>query len=717
MKRAVLYIFIRLLPRILFLIITGISIGIITIIYILSTLESDKIKHELESYLSGTTGREISVDGEFDFRIDPLSQSIVVNDLSFIDTEGETTILTADTIKLEIDILELFYKNLVVNYLDLSGVSIDLDNYERLKKLSRSTDLPVVREDREDEDGLEEDSIFTTFSFKFEKIFLEDIKVKRDNSIIFELDGLEFSRRQEDSTSIIDFQVIYRKEKMNGIIQSYRIQDGGDLRFTLNLALPTDSRIDLEGFLVLGQTFGDIELKGGFLDSQINDLDYILRWTGGKGFRLSPTTVRSDVSFANGAFNFKNIELASNINSKEYKNSLNGNIEFIMTDTIPLVKADLYVDRFKFKEVFMRKGKERERQFTHDTLDLYLSHLRLLESFNLEGSVKIDYLEFNRRLPISNLDLSLNMYDGKFATNEITLDLYNGDFSGYVRGDFSSRNKIGLPWSEWSFSIKSLSLESLNGLMSEGSFEGGLLDIGVSSRVEGRSAVELLSSMSLNLDIDLVEKGSAKDINSYLAGTDFFTKLFSFNYNKDIELNCLKLSSKFYRGKVNSDTFKFGVETSRSNIVSYMNLDLGKWQIKSTIATKPTRGLSYSITSELMRLVQIEGPINSPKVNFSIFNDSKLEENNGLFKLNNPLKMVSRVLSSGVRLIPGTSYLASFITEGHPCKSIKENPITVKFDSYILDEELSVSNSIIMNKTISDYITINRLINREINKR
>lgn len=480
-------------------------------------------------------------------------------------------------------------------------------------------------------------------------------------------DAREYAGWLKFDRDVFPFIVSYSEYNAERKVYPVRIafSTGGDALIA-NIALEGTSRAPID-FIIKGD-IPDVAALGDVFNLGLAQMPTMkVNITGGfdrkkLAFRNSSLTVRGNEIAFSGDIDWSKKVLA-----------INANIE---SGAINLMEL--------FPELYGRKWIRPDREL-NVFKDVSLYGQEFLK-FNLNLNAVVDNLIVYRDLNIQDIDLALNLKDGR-ARIDATTSIGGGAIrvGGDVDIDTTGRMYIKVGGIGREISVG----EILNQVRTSDFISELPVNFETYLEANGTNLSELMQTITGPLQVYSVAPGyahSALVANMY--GTDFLTTLrhsiqdlfrSEKKYNQ-IKISCVALNTKLRSG-IAETQHGVAAETNAINVRLAGSLDLGDENMKISLTTVPVRGLKLSLTGNVVNSIEITGNLAEPDIKISgAAVAGKVASATGIGLLLAPFTGgIGLVAGAGVGLLAG-DLLENWLADDHPCETAMERGAPARRD-------------------------------------
>lgn len=377
----------KILLTLLFLIVL-IVVGIVTLVVF---VDPNNFRGFISDTVKDKTGYELTIDGDLRWHIWP--QISILTDSVRLQNEGaKKPILTADNMRLDVELFPLFSKKLVVKNVLVKSAVLNITDDSKGDVAKNNKTTAVVNQTNNDTQNKNKNK--SSWSFTLNKFDITDSTlVYQQNKDLINFRNINISIVQQDDKNIaVDF---------NGLIN----RDQQDFNFSLNADInlvnfPKSAQINLHN---LTYDYKGVSVPSGQLKGEVKaTFDY----------QQSPLTLDT-----------KNFLLTLN------GNSISGELKALL-DKKPYFEAKLKSDKFDITPFLTssRNNKANQPVQSQPVVTAKVANsneLAFLQNFDALFSFAINDVTVNK-VTINNLVIDANNKDGIATLNKINFGIANG---------------------------------------------------------------------------------------------------------------------------------------------------------------------------------------------------------------------------------------------------------------------------------------------------
>ncbi len=298
-----------------------------------------------------------------------------------------------------------------------------------------------------------------------------------------------------------------------------------------------------------------------------------------------------------------------------------------------------------------------------------------LSQVNLKSNIKIKSLVIYRELSIDDMNVNLNVDDGK-GRLDIGLVFADGKFK--IGSDLDI-DESGMVYSHAALNAENMYIGKIledvrvNEVISE-------LPVNINAYVvaNGRDLSEFMKTITGPVILQSSGKGYMRsELVSYVYGKDTLTSLkegvqdmFSSDKKNDkIKVSCATVNVKLRNGVAETQN-GVAIETAAINARLAGSVDLGKEKMKLALTTVPVKGLKISLSGNVVNSIEITGNLSEPDIKVSGLSVAgKVASATGIGLLLAPFTGgLSVVAGAGIGLVAG-DLLENWLADDEPCKT------------------------------------------------
>ncbi len=659
--------------RVLVLFFMGLGVAVGIAIY---QINLDTLRGEIVSILENATGLPVQIEGKVSWKLS-LRPQIELNKVRIPNAEWAVhkDAFSAEKIDVTLNLVSLFRDRPTIQNVKIYDVKVCVEQNEK-------GDFSVQPEKKlEDTETVKtEMSVVEKNKYPFEDLGLGGLEVKN-----LELDFLG------RNYSFVGFQVNYvsreNRREYNGwvksredvfpFIVSFSEYNAERKVYPVRVAMATGGDALIANIALEGTSKAPIDF---IIKGDVPDVSEI-----GKVFNLNlPEFSLMKVNIM-GGFDRKRLTFRnSSIKISGNDAAFSGYIDW--SKQLPLINMSVdskYINLVDLFPNLYSRNKINLNRPLNVFKDIPLFGEDFLK-FNLDLHIMADRFVIYRNFDIQDIDLSLNLLDGK-ARVDTTGVIAGGNVHVAGNIDIDQTGNMHLISAGIGNSIavgEILSQIQVTDIISD-------LPVNVEFYVEanGKNLSEWMKTMTGPVKIYSTAPGyahSALVANMY--GTDFLTTLrhsiqdlfrTEKKYNQ-IKISCVALNTKLRNGLIETQNGA-AVETNAINIRFAGKLDLGNENMKLSLATVPVRGLKLSLTGNVVNSMEFTGSLAEPDIKISgAAVAGKVASATGIGLLLAPFTGgIGLVAGAGVGLLAG-DLLENWLADDNPCSTALEKGAPIK---------------------------------------
>lgn len=489
------------------------AIGIVSLIVF---VDPNNYRGFISDTVKDKTGYELTIDGNLRWHIWP-QISILTDSVKLSDIDAKKPILTADNMRLDVELFPLFSKKLVVKNVFIKSAIINItDDSKGQVYKHKAEQLPSTDESQTTQTKQQKDS--SKWAFTLNKLEVSDSTIvlqNKDDFINFRNINLAIIQKADKKITIDVKGNIDRNQ------QNFSYLADADVDLTL---FPEKAIIDLKKFdyTYKGIALPTKELKGnlkGVINYQHN----------------SKQLTSKDLSFS--------------VNENYFSGALNANF-----DKKPYIDLTVTSNELNLTP-FLEKDKKTNENITIQQTPPVVSNvtkvdneLNFLNSFNAKAKLNIKKLNINKMI-LNDIDVALTNNDGVATFQNISFDFAKGHIAatGMANGKQKYTQIKLIP------KVTNIDLNTFFNQMETPNDLEGLFNASGEIEVNTLSGNKLLESLKGNLSINVTNAKLNKiNINSIIenAATKY-TKDISSTENMKNYTEFSKISTDAYLNKGN----------------------------------------------------------------------------------------------------------------------------------------------------------------------
>ena len=489
------------------------AIGIVSLIVF---VDPNNYRGFISDTVKNKTGYELTIDGNLRWHIWP-QISILTDSVKLSDIDAKKPILTADNMRLDVELFPLFSKKLEVKNVFIKSAIINItDDSKGQVYKHKAEQLPSTDESQTTQTKQQKDS--SKWAFTLNKLEVSDSTIvlqNKDDFINFRNINLAIIQKADKKITIDVKGNIDRNQ------QNFSYVADADVDLTL---FPEKAIIDLKKFdyTYKGIALPTKELKGnlkGVINYQHN----------------SKQLTSKDLSFS--------------VNENYFSGALNANF-----DKKPYIDLTVTSNELNLTP-FLEKDKKTDENITIQQTPPVVSNvtkvdneLNFLNSFNAKAKLDIKKLNINKMI-LNNIDVALTNNDGVATFQNISFDFAKGHIAatGMANGKQKYTQIKLIP------KVTNIDLNTFFNQMETPNDLEGLFNANGDIEVNTLSGNKLLESLKGNLSINVTNAKLNKiNINSIIenAATKY-TKDISSTENMKNYTEFSKISTDVYLNKGN----------------------------------------------------------------------------------------------------------------------------------------------------------------------
>lgn len=489
------------------------AIGIVSLIVF---VDPNNYRGFISDTVKDKTGYELTIDGNLRWHIWP-QISILTDSVKLSDIDAKKPILTADNMRLDVELFPLFSKKLEVKNVFIKSAIINItDDSKGQVYKHKAEQLPSANESQTTQTNQQKDS--SKWAFTLNKLEVSDSTIvlqNKDDFINFRNINLAIIQKADKKIAIDVKGNIDRNQ------QNFSYVADADVDLTL---FPEKAVIDLKKFdyTYKGIALPTKELKGnlkGVINYQHN----------------SKQLTSKDLSFS--------------VNENYFSGAFNANF-----DKKPYIDLTVTSNELNLTP-FLEKDKKTNENITIQQTPPVVSNvtkvdneLNFLNSFNAKAKLDIKKLNINKMI-LNNIDVALTNNDGVATFQNISFDFAKGHIAatGMANGKQKYTQIKLIP------KVTNIDLNTFFNQMETPNDLEGLFNANGDIEVNTLSGNKLLESLKGNLSINVTNAKLNKiNINSIIenAATKY-TKDISSTENMKNYTEFSKISTDAYLNKGN----------------------------------------------------------------------------------------------------------------------------------------------------------------------
>ena len=489
------------------------AIGIVSLIVF---VDPNNYRGFISDTVKDKTGYELTIDGNLRWHIWP-QISILTDSVKLSDIDAKKPILTADNMRLDVELFPLFSKKLEVKNVFIKSAIINItDDSKGQVYKHKAEQLPSANESQTTQTNQQKDS--SKWAFTLNKLEVSDSTIvlqNKDDFINFRNINLAIIQKADKKIAIDVKGNIDRNQ------QNFSYLADADVDLTL---FPEKAVIDLKKFdyTYKGIALPTKELKGnlkGVINYQHN----------------SKQLTSKDLSFS--------------VNENYFSGAFNANF-----DKKPYIDLTVTSNELNLTP-FLEKDKKTNENITIQQTPPVVSNvtkvdneLNFLNSFNAKAKLDIKKLNINKMI-LNNIDVALTNNDGVATFQNISFDFAKGHIAatGMANGKQKYTQIKLIP------KVTNIDLNTFFNQMETPNDLEGLFNANGDIEVNTLSGNKLLESLKGNLSINVTNAKLNKiNINSIIenAATKY-TKDISSTENMKNYTEFSKISTDAYLNKGN----------------------------------------------------------------------------------------------------------------------------------------------------------------------
>ena len=489
------------------------AIGIVSLIVF---VDPNNYRGFISDTVKDKTGYELTIDGNLRWHIWP-QISILTDSVKLSDIDAKKPILTADNMRLDVELFPLFSKKLEVKNVFIKSAIINItDDSKGQVYKHKAEQLPSANESQTTQTNQQKDS--SKWAFTLNKLEVSDSTIvlqNKDDFINFRNINLAIIQKADKKIAIDVKGNIDRNQ------QNFSYVADADVDLTL---FPEKAVIDLKKFdyTYKGIALPTKELKGnlkGVINYQHN----------------SKQLTSKDLSFS--------------VNENYFSGAFNANF-----DKKPYIDLTVTSNELNLTP-FLEKDKKTNENITIQQTPPVVSNvtkvdneLNFLNSFNAKAKLDIKKLNINKMI-LNNIDVALTNNDGVATFQNISFDFAKGHIAatGMANGKQKYTQIKLIP------KVTNIDLNTFFNQMETPNDLEGLFNANGDIEVNTLSGNKLLESLKGNLSINVTNAKLNKiNINSIIenAATKY-TKDISSTENMKNYTEFSKISTDAYLNKEN----------------------------------------------------------------------------------------------------------------------------------------------------------------------
>ena len=501
------------------------AIGIVSLIVF---VDPNNYRGFISDTVKDKTGYELTIDGNLRWHIWP-QISILTDSVKLSDIDAKKPILTADNMRLDVELFPLFSKKLEVKNVFIKSAIINItDDSKGQVYKHKAEQLPSANESQTTQTNQQKDS--SKWAFTLNKLEVSDSTIvlqNKDDFINFRNINLAIIQKADKKIAIDVKGNIDRNQ------QNFSYVADADVDLTL---FPEKAIIDLKKFdyTYKGIALPTKELKGnlkGVINYQHN----------------SKQLTSKDLSFS--------------VNENYFSGAFNANF-----DKKPYIDLTVTSNELNLTP-FLEKDKKTNENITIQQTPPVVSNvtkvdneLNFLNSFNAKAKLDIKKLNINKMI-LNNIDVALTNNDGVATFQNISFDFAKGHIAatGMANGKQKYTQIKLIP------KVTNIDLNTFFNQMETPNDLEGLFNANGDIEVNTLSGNKLLESLKGNLSINVTN-----------------AKLNKININSIIE----NAATKYTKDISSTENMKNYTEFSKISTDAYLNR--GNLELTTLNALSPT---------------------------------------------------------------------------------------------------------------------------------
>ncbi len=517
-----------MIKKILVILFILILVIIISIVSLIVFVDPNHFRGYISQTVKDKTGYELTIDGDLRWHIWP-QVSILTDAVKLSDTGAKKPLLTADNMRLDVELLPLFSKNLEIKNVFIKSALINITDESKGDNAKNYTQT-VTSSTEENINTSENKKDQTNWKFSLNKFEIADstVALQNNNDLInFRNINLLLEQNNDKNLSIA----------LKGNID----KNQQDLFYSIN------ANVDLTQF----PEKAIIDLK---------KLDYTYN-----GIASSENALKGS---ATGVFNYQQSPMQLNsqnlvfsINDNKFTSKINTRF-----DNKPYVDLQLNSNKLDLTP-FLQKDKKSDKKTTVQQTSPVVSNvaknnneLSMLNSFDGKATINIKEIKANKII-LSNMNIDVNIQNGIANLKDLSFKFANGQLT--ATGTANGKQKT--PQVKLNTKISNINLNSFFTQMDMAYDLDGIFNASGTLETNTLSTTKLLENLKGNTNIVITN-----------------AKLNNINIQNIIET----AAAKYGNGKVNAENRKKYTEFHKITTNAYLNQ--GNIQLSSLNANSET---------------------------------------------------------------------------------------------------------------------------------
>lgn len=494
----------KFLLTILLLIILAV-LGVISLVVL---VDPNNFKGFISEQVKDKTGYELTIEGDLRWHIWP-QISILTDSVRLEDEGAKKPLLTADNMRLDVELLPLFSKQLNVKNVLVKSAVINVTDDSKGSVAHGAKPTTTVNDNKtEKNDNKQNKNSDSKWSFTLNKLDIADSTVVyQQNKDIINFRDTNISVEQKDDKNIVI--------DLNGTVNRNQQDFNYSLNADVNLAhFPESAEVVL------------------------HKLNYTYKGIGVPAKQLSGD-VSATFNFQKSPFTLNSKNLVFTLNGNKFKGKLNANL-----DKKPSLDAQFTADKFDLTPFLSSnsdetknktKSKSSANESSVSAKKTKGNELAFLNSFDGKFSLNINEVIANN-ISIGHFVLDVNNKDGVTKVNKLDFDIANGHVSasGIANGK-QAKTAINLITKITDIDLATLltQLKLTNNFKGQFFADGGItIDTIESDKImnslKGNLAVNVKNARLENLNLQQIVQGAVTQylkkpitVEDYQKYTDF----------------------------------------------------------------------------------------------------------------------------------------------------------------------------------------------------
>lgn len=384
-----------MIKKILLTLLILIILVVIGIVSLVVFVDPNNFKGFISTTVKEKTGYELTIDGDLRWHIWP-QVSILTDSVRLEDTGAKKPILTADNMRLDVELIPLFSKELVVKNVLVKSAVINITDDSKGNVASGKKTTATVNQTESQTNQIDKEK--SSWSFLLDKLEIADSTfVYQQNKDLISFRDINISITQKENSNVsLDVKGSINRDQQDFIYE---------LNADVNLAgFPQKAAVDLHNFTY----------------------DY-------KGVGVPAEELKGEIK---GKFNYQQTPFTLDCN--DFSLTLNGNkIDGVLKANLgqkPYFEGSLKADKFDLTPFLTSSNGGQSGSSSSSTQPVVVTQtkqaneLAFLQGFDAKLNLSVNELTANNVI-INNLIIDVNNKDGMATLNNVNLDLAKGNIS------------------------------------------------------------------------------------------------------------------------------------------------------------------------------------------------------------------------------------------------------------------------------------------------